>query len=910
MIVRGNPEQSCSCGNLAAWKGTDIIMLKESVLGSLKTLLPRGQVFTDRASLVAYEVDAGLDKGAPEGIVFPHSTEDVCKIARWASKHQVPLIARGAGTGLSGGAVADRGGVIVEFVHMNRIVEVDVQGRCATVEPALINLRLDERVKAHDLYFPPDPSSQRASTMGGNVAENSGGPHCFKYGVTTNYVLGMEVVLADGQRIKVGGRASDYPEYDLCGLLTGSEGTLGLITSMIVRLVRNPPGVKTLLATFDSVEQAGEAVSAIIAAGLVPATMEMMDRNITRIVEPFAHANLPIDAGAVLIVEVDGYPASLDPQADEIVRILEAYRGSNIRVARDEEERAKIWLARKSAAGAMARLAPAFYIVDVTVPRSHLAEILGQVDEISRRHNFISGHVFHAGDGNLHPNISIPDPTDKAFLEEVRQAGREMVERCVEVGGSLTGEHGVGIEKREFMPLMHNPEEMMAFWNIKQAFDPHCLLNPGKMFPTSIKFDGVPANSAESAKTPTGEISTSNNIFTPETAEQAAQGLLALGRAGRGVSIDRPSKRNNVVQLSTAALHGIVTYAPEDLYITVRAGTPLREVQEFLDRDGKQLPIISPWPRASVGGVIAANNNAPLRMRYGAIRDITLCATAALADGRVIRTGRPLVKNVAGYDLTRLFVGSHGTLGLITDVSFKITTKPRMCKSLLVPVQDLRYGLIWARQILPFALTASGIVLSKTPTGEISASGVDGRAETSLAKGLPESDYVLTYTAEGLPQDVQAELAQVRQALASVDAPKPIEVDTLHASDIWMGILGPGQAAGTTLKVRVGLPVRDLPAYVQDQAALLNQGAFIADIANGYVYATMNTSDIEKAKAWLNGLRVPALQREGYTVVIGMPDSMQSQLDRWGYQPAGLDLMHRIKAQWDPYGIMNPGEFL
>ncbi|HEY7419099.1 MAG TPA: FAD-linked oxidase C-terminal domain-containing protein, partial [Ktedonobacteraceae bacterium] len=599
-----------SAPKVVSWKGTDI-MLKETALRSLRTLLPRGQVFTDRASLVAYEVDAGLDKGAPEGVVFPRSAEDVCKVARWANEYHVPLIARGAGTGLSGGAVADQGGVIVEFVHLNRVVSIDTLGRSATVEPALINLRLDEQVKSHELYFPPDPASQRASTMGGNVAENSGGPHCFKYGVTTNYVQGMEVVLADGQYIKVGGRANDYPEYDLCGLLTGSEGTLGLITSITVRLVRNPPGVKTLLATFDSVEQAGEAVSAIIAAGLVPATMEMMDRNITRIVEPFAHANLPIDAGAVLIIEVDGYPTSLDPQTDEIVHILEAHGGSNIRVAKDEEERSKIWLARKSAAGALARLAPAFYIIDITVPRSHLAEILSQVDAISRQHNFISGHVFHAGDGNLHPNISIPDPTDKAFMEEVRQAGREMVERCVKVGGSLTGEHGVGIEKREFMPLMHNPQEMMALWNIKQAFDPRRLLNPGKMFPVSTQNDAMPfagyvpshiseekadsdnmpgkmANSdnmpgraADAGKTPTGGASTyradegvetslagvsSGGTITPETAEQAAQGLLALTQAKRCVSVDRPSKRDGGVQVSTTALRGIVTYAPEDLY--------------------------------------------------------------------------------------------------------------------------------------------------------------------------------------------------------------------------------------------------------------------------------------------------------------------------------------------------------
>lgn len=871
-------------------------MLKETALHSLKTLLPRGQVFTDRASLVAYEADAGLDKGAPEGIVFPRTIEEVQAIVRWAAKHDVPLIARGAGTGLSGGAVADRGGVVVEFVHMDRILNIDAQGRSATVEPALINLRLDEQVRPYDLYFPPDPSSQRASTMGGNVAENSGGPHCFKYGVTTNYVTGMEVVLADGQRIKVGGRANDYPAYDLCGLLTGSEGTLGFITSITLRLVRNPPGVKTLLVTFDTVEQAGEAVSAVISAGLVPATMEMMDRNITRIIEPFAHANLPLDAGAVMIIEVDGYPASLDPQMDEVIDILKAHGGSNMRVAKDEEERGKIWLARKSAAGALARLAPAFYIVDITVPRSRLAEILGQVEGISKRYNFISGHVFHAGDGNLHPNISIPDPTDKAFLEKVRTAGREMVECCVKMGGSLTGEHGVGIEKREFMPLMHKPEELMAMWNIKQAFDPHFLLNPGKMFPTPTGGDNLPfagyMSNAFKEKT-SGTALPGGDTFTPETAEQAAQGLLALGQAGRCIFIDRTSKREHAVQVSTAAMRGIVTYAPEDLYITAQAGTTLSEIHAFLEQDGKQLPIVSPWPNATVGGVVAANNNAPLRMRYGSIRDLALYATVALADGRVIRTGRPLVKNVAGYDLTKLFVGSHGTLGLMTDVTFKITAKPRARKSLLVPVQDIRNGLIWARKILPFALTASGIVLSKGfQTSEV-----------------PQSDYLLAYTAEGMPEDVLAELAQVRQELEAANAPGPIEVDMPRATDIWANLLG--QAAGTTLKARVGVPVHDLPVYIQDQAAFLNQGSFIADIASGYVYATRNANnEAEEAQAWLHGLRTAALEREGYAVVIGMPDPLQSKLDRWGYQPEGLDVMRRIKAQWDPYAIMNPGEFV
>jgi glycolate oxidase subunit GlcD len=873
-------------------------MLKENELDSLRILLPRGQVFTDRASLVAYEVDAGLDKGVPEGVVLPRNAEEVSRVVRWASEHNIPLIARGAGTGLSGGAVADRGGIIVEFVHMNRILDFDAQGRSAIVQPALINLRLDEQARPHELYFPPDPSSQRASTMGGNVAENSGGPHCFKYGVTTNYITGLDVVLADGRHIRVGGRALDYPSYDLCGLITGSEGTLALITSISARLIRNPPGVKTLLAIFDSVEQAGVAVSAVIAAGLVPATMEMMDREIIGIVEPFAHANIPLDAGAVLIIEVDGYPASLDPQMDEVINILKEYGSQEIRVAQDEEERYKIWLARKSAAGAMTRLAPAFYIVDVTVPRSHLAEILGHVDSICKHYNLRAGHVFHAGDGNLHPNILITDPGDPEIMARVHQAGREIVQRSVEMGGSLTGEHGVGIEKREYMTLMHNSAELRAMQDIKQAFDPKQLFNPGKIFPSTMHDDlaSLTAGTDDQAQpqTASGQIDSvvTKEIFTPKTGEEAAQGLLALSQAGRYVSVDRPTKSSNTTQISTSALRGIKTYAPEDLYITAGAGTPLCELQEFLAAEGKILPIASPWPQATIGGIVAANNNAPLRMRYGSMRDVTLYATVALADGRVIRTGRPIVKNVAGYDLTKLFVGSHGTLGLLTDISFKIMARPRAQATLLFPITDLRQGLIWAGKVLALALTASGITLSKG----------------YQAAELPESNYLLTYTAEGMPEDVQAELMQVRQVLEAAGASQPAEVSTNSATSIWTTLLG--HSAGTSLKVRTGVPPRDLLAYIQDQAALLNQGTFIADIASGFVYANRPADKLEEAHTWLAGLRKAALVREGYTIVTGMPDPWQDKIDRWGYEPEGLDIMRRLKSQWDPQGILNPGEFI
>src|SRR5712692_2080425 len=455
-------------------------MLTENKFRSLEGLLSKGQVFSDPVTLVTYEIDAGMDRGNPEGLVFPQSAGDVVQIVRWSAEQQVPVIARGAGTGLSGGAVADRGGIIVEFSRMNHILDLDQSGRTAVLEPAVVNLVLDERVRAQGLYFPPDPASQRASTIGGNVAENSGGPHCFKYGVTSNYVTGLDVVLAGGRSMHIGGRALDYPAYDLCGLLTGSEGTLAIITAVSVRLVRNPPAVKTMMAAFDSLEQAGAAVSAIIAAGLVPATMEMMDRNILRIVEAYVHAGLPVDAGAVLIIDVDGYPASLDAQIDEVIHHLQAHGGHDLHIAANAEERDKIWYARKSAAGALSRLAPSYYLVDITVPRSLLAETLAEVDQICDRYGLRAGHVFHAGDGNLHPLILIMDPSDWQLVEKVHHAGREIVELGIRKDGSISGEHGIGIEKRQYMSLMFSDDELAAMWDVKQVFVPGGLLNPGK----------------------------------------------------------------------------------------------------------------------------------------------------------------------------------------------------------------------------------------------------------------------------------------------------------------------------------------------------------------------------------------------------------------------------------------------
>src|SRR5579884_358085 len=896
-------------------------MLNSQQRQSLAALLPRGQVFTDRTSLLTYEVDAGLDRGLPDGVVFPSTTEDVARIVQWAAKHGVPLIGRGAGTGLSGGAVAERGGLIVEFSHMTRVREVDVQGREAIAEPGLINLHLDERVKTNDLYFPPDPASQRASTIGGNVAENSGGPHCFKYGVTTNYVIGMEVVLADGRIARVGGPAFDYPEYDLCGLITGSEGMLALMTAITIRLVRNPPGVKTMLAVFDSVEQAGSAVSAVIAAGLVPATMEMMDQKIIRIVEAYVHGGLPVNAEAILIVEVDGYPVSLDAQIEEIAAILQAQGGYDLRIARNDEERNQIWFARKSAAGAVARLAPAQYTVDVTVPRSRLTETLIEVNAVCERHQLRVGYVFHAGDGNLHPLILIPEPQNKELMQRVHAAGRETVEIAVRKGGSLSGEHGVGIEKRAFMPLMFNDAEMSAMLDIKHAFDPRNLFNPGKIFPAP---SAAPSSNGQTIDQPVP-----GKHFAPANAQDAAQGMLALAREGRRVRIrestdvenikgettgeaatgnaanpratarvaptineygrgdprGRPGSAPSETILTTTNLHGIISYAPDDLYITVGSGTPLAEIQSYLGNEKKFVPLASPWQERTIGALVAANENAPLRMRYGAIRDLVLCATVALADGRVIRVGRPVIKNVAGFDVVKVFTGSRGTLGLLTEITLKTAAQPRLRRTLCVPVSDLRHGLIWARQLYPRSLVASAILLCRL----------------SAIPGVPDSRYALVYTAEGIAEDVEAELTLVREYLEQAGAPEPIEQDTISGTDIWADTLSQARAS---IHTRTGLPVRDLPVYIQDSAPILNEHTFIADFGSGFLYTAIPAN--ENARTTIEQLRQPALALQGYCIITHQPEIWQEDIDRWGYTPDALDVMRRLKERWDPQGIL-PG---
>ena len=458
-------------------------VVTREVVRELERALGRERVISTPEELIAFEYDGTIERGKPEAVVFPETTEQVAAAVRVAHRFDVPVIPRGAGTGLSGGSVAAVGGVVVALTRMKRVLEIDAVNRIAVVQPGVVNLELSRAAAAYGLYYAPDPSSQRACTIGGNVAENAGGPHCLAMGTTTNHVLGCEIVLADGEVVEIGGRTRDVPGYDLVGAFVGSEGTLAIVTTVIVRLSRTPESTRTLLAIFDSVDDASNAVSAIIGAGIVPAALEMMDRNIILAVEPVLHCGYPLDAEAVLLIEVDGLEESTSEQADAVDAICRRNAAREVRIAADAAGRELLWAGRKTSISALGRLYPNYYVLDGVVPRTRLPEVLRETYAISERYGFAVANVFHAGDGNLHPNLLF-DEREPGVTARVLEAGAEIMRACVAAGGTITGEHGVGLEKRDFMSWIFSPEDLHAMAGLKAAFDAGENYNPCKAFPT------------------------------------------------------------------------------------------------------------------------------------------------------------------------------------------------------------------------------------------------------------------------------------------------------------------------------------------------------------------------------------------------------------------------------------------
>ncbi|MGH9477117.1 MAG: FAD-binding oxidoreductase [Terriglobales bacterium] len=458
-------------------------MVPAALCAQLAAIVGPDNLLSDRLSRVLYEYDGGVDRALPDLIVFPRCRDHVVEIVRAARAARVPLVARGAGTGLSGGAVARDGGIIVALNRMRRILEVDVENARAVVEPGVVNLEFSQSIAASGFYFAPDPSSQRACTLGGNVAENSGGPHTLLHGVTVNHITGLELVLADASIVTLGGKALDSPGWDLTGLMVGSEGTLALVTAITLKLTRLPEAVATLLAVYDHVADAAATVTALTSSGITPAACEMMDGFSLRAIEAATHAGYPLDAAAVLLIEVEGLREEVAEDSARIEALCRRASARSVRLAADARERDLLWSGRKNAFGAMGRIAPNNYVMDGVIPRTRIAEVLEQIDAIGQRHGFRTGNMFHAGDGNLHPLVFFDERAGE--LPRALACSRDILHACVAVGGSITGEHGVGIEKQDLMPWVFSPEDLAFMASIRAAFNPDGLLNPNKLLPSA-----------------------------------------------------------------------------------------------------------------------------------------------------------------------------------------------------------------------------------------------------------------------------------------------------------------------------------------------------------------------------------------------------------------------------------------
>ncbi len=455
------------------------------VVDPLRRLLGRDRVLTAASELMVYECDGFvIEKSSPDVVVFPESTEEVAAIVRICHAADIPFLPRGAGTSLAGGCLPVGGGVMIVLTRMKQILEINVRDRYAVVQPGVVNIALTQALRGTGYHYAPDPSSQGACTIGGNVATNSGGPHTLKYGVTVNHVLGLELVLADGRIVQVGGPAPDAPGLDLVGTIVGSEGTLAIATRVWVRITHNPQGYRTMLGIFESVGDATNAISAIIGAGIVPAALEMMDGGIVVALEEAFKFGFPLDAGAILLMEVDGIEAGLDEQRDQIVALCEQNGAREVREAHDSVERQKLWKCRKQAFGAIGRLSPSYCTQDGVVPRSKLPYMMQRITEIGAKHDVRIVNVFHAGDGNLHP-IVLFDERDTEQIKRVLAASDEILTECLNCGGSVTGEHGIGVEKVSFMPRMFSENDLETMRRLRTALNPRNLLSPHKMLPTA-----------------------------------------------------------------------------------------------------------------------------------------------------------------------------------------------------------------------------------------------------------------------------------------------------------------------------------------------------------------------------------------------------------------------------------------
>jgi len=974
----------------------------DQLIENLRAVLGPGNILTEPDELLVYECD-GLPhhKYLPRAVVFPSSTEETADVMRVLGKAGVPFTPRGAGTGLSGGALALNRGVVIELARMRKILKIDEANRVAVVQTGVVNAQVSRAVAQLGLHYVPDPSSQPTCTIGGNIAENAGGIHCLKYGTTTDHVLGARIVLAGGEILDLGGAGAEVAGYDLLGVFVGSEGTFGIATEATLRLVPIPPAVRTMLAEFDAVNDASHAVSAIIAAGVIPAGLEMMDREIIRAVEASVFAaGLSLDIGAALLIELDGIEAGIDDEADRVKSICLQYGARSCRLAQDENERKKLWAARKSAFGAVSRISPDSMIQDAVVPRSRLPEVLDAAYQIASRYELLIANVFHAGDGNLHPLICF-DSRSADQVHRVKEAGRELMEVCVRAGGSITGEHGVGFDKRELLSLIFSDDDMNSMLSVRAAFDPGGLCNPGKIIPmlrgcgearavflpepdalqnhhptNSVEVvaagsqeardllgpraprplaapdstlwdqarDSASArNGGKSAKpigrsfdpdiavtqlsailsessispSPVHPLFPSTLTVTPQSIEEVREVMkLATSKdwcvvpAGASTWLDagNPLRRINLV-VSTQKLDRLIEHEPADLVAITEAGTSLHDLNHALKQNGQWLPVdppddsdVSGKGRATIGGVVATGLGGAQQLGYGPPRRHVIGMKVVLADGRLIKVGGRVVKNVAGYDLCKLFTGSYGTLGVIVEVNFKLRPVPFETRTVLTAGrrEDL---ILCARRIIDSKLFPVAVELL-SPSLAIQAGWSEEKEHLLLIRFAGSASVVGQQTKEAISL-LDDKSSGVSARITSDDA------------SIWRYLASFPLRFAENLVWRVGVRATGVGTFTGKLAAWDDGHAsdssglmWQAGLGDGRIRCVDQSQQTEdKTVARIAELRAEAQRIGSALIVEHAPPNIKGQIDAWGTSASSAGLMRRVKQQLDPTETLSPGRF-
>ncbi|MEP6818593.1 MAG: FAD-linked oxidase C-terminal domain-containing protein [bacterium] len=939
----------------------------DTIIEELRSVVGSAAVLSEPDELLVYECD-GLPqhKYLPRAVVFPSTTEETSAVMRVLAAAGVPFTPRGAGTGLSGGALSLNRGVVIELARMRKILKIDEANRIAVVQPGVVNSHVSRAVAHLGLHYVPDPSSQPTCTIGGNIAENAGGIHCLKYGTTTDHVLGVKVVLAGGEVVDLAGGGTETAGYDLLGVFVGSEGTFGIATEATLRLVPIPPAVRTLLAEFVEVNDASHAVSAIIAAGIMPAALEMMDHEIIRAVEASVFAaGLPLDAGAALLIELDGLEAGIDEEAEHVKSVCLQYGARDCRLARDENERKKLWAARKGAFGAIGRIAPDSMIQDAVVPRSRLPEVLDSVFQIAAKYQLRIANVFHAGDGNLHPLICF-DSRSADEVRSVKEAGRELMEVCVRAGGSITGEHGVGFDKRELLPLIFSEADMETMLRVRAAFDPPGLCNPGKIIPMlrgcgEARAVAKSGNGSFAAPEATPQIagdllgprasrpqrstlSTSSSFDLEKAQRQLAQLLgdenisasprLAFSESPLTVSPGSiaevcevmklassegwtvvpagamtwltAGKSINQVQLivSTQRLNRIIEHEPADLVAITEAGVTLKAFNRTLGQKGQWLPLDPPDDgRATIGGVVATGLGGAQQFGYGAPRRHVIGMKVVRADGSLIKVGGRVVKNVAGYDLCKLFTGSYGTLGLIVEVNFKLRPLPFATKTVIS----------WGR--LEELLSGAQRVIS-SPLFPVAVELLSPRL--AYEAGLSEKkDNLLLLRFAGAQTGVADQTAEATELLKGLGGSSTLKGDD---SLLWQSVAALPLRFQQDLVWRVGLRPADVPTFL---AQLDQRGGGIessealwhASIGDGRI-RVMNRLRLNENEAGemegetmgrIGSLRDFAKKLGGTLIIEHAPAEIKDRTNNMDTNDAAYGIMLRIKQQLDPDDIFPCG---